>query len=291
MLMRLALFFCSLIVLPLLARWLADALPEWATFPLVPLAPLSLTLFAAIILLWLADRWQARRGGHSLLRLQRGYFLAVALASALLGWLLAWLNLFAESWLVPNSHDFTSSLLQTLLFALLAPLVLLLRTAFSAQAGLLKFLAGMPAMQWVTRHTAAHMLLLLALLGLTVGSVWSEYGFWLLWLAPLVLLVALQLLWHESTVFDGITHGDWGRVIGAALSGLVIGNLLSLTFRLGGGTLIVQLPNAGFSQLGYALFGLLCLQLGDVIAEFWRGKQRGEVFKRKPFPISVIVEK
>ncbi|GAB4115870.1 MAG: hypothetical protein Fur0026_02290 [Sideroxydans sp.] len=288
MLKRLALFVCSLLLLPLLARWLADALPEWTTFPPMPLAPLALTLVAAILLLWLADTWQARNGGHSLLRLQRAYFLALAVASAFLGWLLAWLNLFAESWLVPNSHDFTSGLLQTLLFALLAPLVLLLRTAFVAQAGLLKWLAGLPALQWVTRHTAAHTLLTLALLGLTVGSVWPASGFWLLWLAPLALLVALQLLWHESTVFDGVIQGDWGRVIGAAVSGLLVGNLLTFAFTFGGGTLIVQLPNAGFAQLGYALLGLLCLQLSDVVAEFWRGKQRGELFPRKTFPIPVV---
>lgn len=288
MLMRLMLFFCGLIVLPLLARLLAAALPEWTAFPLMPLAPLTLTLAAALAALWMADAWQGRRGGHSLLHLQRHYFLALAVAGALLGWLLAWLNLFAESWLVPASHDFTSGLLQTLLFALLAPLVLLLRTAFLAQAGMLKLLAGMPALQWVSRDTATHTLLPLALLGLTVGSVWPESGFWLLWTAPLALLVTLQLLWHESTVFDGVTRGDWGRVIGAALSGMLVGNLLSLVYWLGGGTLIMQLPNAAFTQLGYALFGLLCLQLGDVIAEFWRGKSRGEVFKRKPFPIPVI---
>ena len=288
MLKRLMLFVCSLLLLPLLARWLADALPEWTAFPLMPLAPLTLTLGTALAVLWLADAWQGRRGGHSLLHVQRHYFLAVAVASALLGWLLAWLNLFTESWLVPASHDFTSVLLQTLLFALLAPLVLLLRTAFAAQAGMLKFLAGMPAMQWVSRHTTAHTLLPLALLGLTVGSVWPESAFWLLWTAPLALLVALQLLWHESTVFDGIIHGDWGRVIGAALSGVLVGNLLTFVFTLGGGTLIIQVPNVAFTQLGYVLLGLLCLQLGDVIAEFWRGKSRGEVFKRKPFPIPVI---
>ena len=291
MLKRLMLFVCSLLLLPLLARWLADALPEWTAFPLMPLAPLTLTLGTALAVLWLADAWQGRHGGHSLLHVQRHYFLAVAVASALLGWLLAWLNLFTESWLVPASHDFTSGLLQTLLFALLAPLVLLLRTAFAAQAGMLKFLAGMPAMQWVSRHTTAHTLLLLALLGLTVGSVWPSSAFWLLWTAPLALLVGLQLLGHESTVFDGATHGDWGRVIGGAVSGLIVGNLLILTFRLGDGTLIVQLPNAAFTQLGYALFGLLCLQLSDVIAEFWRGKTRAELFPKKPFPVSVVVKK
>ena len=291
MLTRMAVFVAILILLPLLARLLGDALPELTAFPVMPLQPLALALASALGLLWLADWRQGRHAGHSLLHLQRAYFLALAVSSALLGWLLAYLNLFAESWLVPHSHDFSSGLLQTLIFALLAPLVLLVRTAFLAQARWLKLLAGLSALHWLSRPAAAHALLTLALLGLTVGSVWPTSAFWLLWTAPLVLLVGLQLLWHESTVFDGVTQGDWGRVIGGAVSGLIVGNLLTLAFRLGGGTLIVQLPNAAFTQLGYALFGLLCLQLSDVIAEFWRGKTRAELFPKKPFPVSVVVKK
>jgi hypothetical protein len=75
------------------------------------------------------------------------------------------------------------------------------------------------------------------------------------------------------------------------LSGLVAGNLAVVVFKSAGGTLIVQLPNVAFAQLGYVLFGLLCLQLGDVIAEFWRGKTRATVLKKKPFPIPVVVKK
>jgi len=38
------------------------------------------------------------------------------------------------------------------------------------------------------------------------------------------------------------------------------------------------------------LFGLLCLQLGDVIAENWRGRKRAGLFQqKKKFPIPVIV--
>lgn len=291
MLNRLGVFVCALILLPLLASLLAAALPEWSAFPVMPRAPLWGTLAGALGLLWLADWWQGRHAGHSLLRLQRAYFLALTAASALLGWLLAYLNLFGESWLAPHSHDFISGLLQTMSFALLAPLVLLVRTAFLAQAGWLKLLAGLPALQWFSRPATANGLLTLALAGLTVGSVWPTFAFWLLWLAPLALLVGLQLLWHESTVFDGVAYGDWGRVIGGAASGLIVGNLLTLAFTLGGGTLIVQVPNAAFTQLGYALFGLLCLQLSDVIAEAWRGKARAELFPRKPFPVSVVVKK
>jgi hypothetical protein len=115
--------------------------------------------------------------------------------------------------------------------------------------------------------------------------------FWLLWAAPLLLLFALQLLWHESTIFSAVVRGDWGRILCTALSGLVAGNLAVVVFKSAGGTLIVQLPNVAFAQLGYVLFGLLCLQLGDVIAEFWRGKTRATVLKKKPFPIPVVVKK
>jgi hypothetical protein len=56
--------------------------------------------------------------------------------------------------------------------------------------------------------------------------------------------------------------------------------------------LIGNLANPLLAQLGYAQFGLLCLQLGDVIAENWRGKNSNELFKqKKKFPIPVIVRK
>ena len=42
---------------------------------------------------------------------------------------------------------------------------------------------------------------------------------------------------------------------------------------------------------GLAVFGLLCLQISDAVAEHWRGKPRGEVFKRKTIPISVVTKK
>ena len=108
---------------------------------------------------------------------------------------------------------------------------------------------------------------------------------WLLWMSPLLLLLALQLLWHESTIFDVLREGDWGRLVCAALSGLIVGNLGVAIYGAAGGMTENNLLSA---QSGYLLFGLLCLQLGDVIAEQWRGKTRAQVFKKKPFPIPVV---
>jgi hypothetical protein len=56
--------------------------------------------------------------------------------------------------------------------------------------------------------------------------------------------------------------------------------------------LSINFTNALYAQVGFALFGLLCLQLGDVIAENWRGKSRTAMYsQKKKFPIPVVVKK
>jgi hypothetical protein len=125
-------------------------------------------------------------------------------------------------------------------------------------------------------------------MGLLAGVAWPAQLFWLFWVAPLLLLVALQLLWHESTVFSALKSGDWGRVVCASLAGMAVGNLAVISYQAAGGSMVINLPSPLLAQLGYALFGLLCLQLGDIIAENWRGKQRPG--KKRKFPIPVIVE-
>ncbi|HLY95813.1 MAG TPA: hypothetical protein VKO66_01250, partial [Sideroxyarcus sp.] len=126
--------------------------------------------------------------------------------------------------------------------------------------------------------------------GLLGGPVWPEYLGWLFWLSPLLLLAALQLLWNESTIFSGLPQGDWSRLLLGAISGVAVGGIALTTYRLSGGAIRF---GADTWQLisGLAVFGLLCLQVGDIVAENWRGKPRGEVFKRKPFPIPIVTKK
>ena len=144
-------------------------------------------------------------------------------------------------------------------------------------------------MFFILSKTAA-LLLLAAVSGLFGGAAWPAQLFWLLWLSPLLLLAALQLLWHESTIFSGLAQGDWSRVLLGAASGILVGGIALATYRLSGGAIYLA---ANTLQLIAALaqFGLLCLQIGDVVAENWRGKPRGEVFKKKPFPIPVVSKK
>lgn len=291
---RLAVFIGTLLILPFAGLLLSGG--QWddlasADNPAVSFAPLITTILALLVFTLLTNLLVIVRSGNNPFKLQRDYFLAIAGASIVLGWLLLYLNHFTGNWLTDSSLDTHTAIWLSLLFCLLAPAVLSMRALFGTFGGLLKRLSNLFTIQTHSGDTATLMLLTLALAGLVGGAVWPERLFWLFWTAPLLLMVALQLMWHESTIFAGVARGDWGRLLCAVVSGLIVGNLLKCLFELAGGNIIIHLPNLAFLQLGFALFGLLCLQLGDVIAEFWRGKSDPKSRKKKPFPIPVVVKK
>ena len=256
------------------------------------IAAILLTTLILLCYVLLINRMVKRRTGYSPANVQRGYFLWVAAASAVLVWMLSYLNRYTENWYTGQANIAAQILLYTPLFALLAPAVLGTRALLGSLPGLLKLLAGARSLPIPSGVTLVFALIPVATLGLLGGAAWPAQLFWLLWIAPLLLLVALQLLWNESTIFSGLKSGDWGRVICAALAGMIVGNLSVLSYQASGGKLIINLPHPLFAQLGYVVFGLLCLQLGDVVAENWRGKKRGDLFQqKKKFPIPVVVKK
>ena len=285
---RLTAFVVALLLLPPLALSLAGQ--EWQ--PPVSLegnAWLPAFFATGIVILFgaLLDMLTFRRTTFSLWRAQRSYLLWCGAAGAILGMLLAWLNLFADTWATPSASASASLLFAMLCATALLPAVLITRLWLS---GLLKLVTRRFALPALPAEVAAKSLLLAAFIGLMVGPIHIEHLGWLFWLSPLLLLVALQLLWNESTVFDGLPQGDWSRLLLGALSGILVCGIALATYRAGGGN--IYLAAATWQLLyGFALFGLLCLQIGDIVAEHWRGKPRGEVFKRKPFPISVVTKK
>lgn len=293
---RLGIFISALLLLPLAGLLLSghewnelagNALPTTGSLAATAVTILMLLGYALLI-----NFIVKLRTGNSPFAKQRGYFLAMSAMSAVLGWLLDYLNYFVASWPTSPINSALQILLATILFALLVPAVLTTRALLGSFPGLLKRLARGIPLPSPDSQTLAFTLLPLAILGLLGGAAWPAQLFWLMWAAPLLLLFALQLLWHESTIFSGLKSGDWGRVVCAALSGLIVGNFATITYQATGGELLINLPNPLFVQPGYVLFGLLCLQLGDVIAENWRGKQRHELFRqKKKFPIPVVVKK
>lgn len=293
---RLGIFISALLLLPLAGLWLSGA--EWGELMAVTVSgddDLAATLRTSLMLLFyvlLINHTIKRMTGNSPLDDQRSFFIGMSIASALTCWLLSYLNIFVASWTVPQDYAwFVQLLLYTPLFALLAPAVLITRALLGSFPGLLKALTCRLTFLAPNAETLARMLLAIALLGLTAGAAWPAALFWLMWIAPLLLLVSMQLLWQENTIFNRIKSGDWGRVVCTALAGIAVGNLSIISYQ-SNASLSINLPNMTTAQAGFVVFGLLCLQLSDVLAENWRGKTRSTLFKeKKKFPIPVVVKK
>lgn len=289
---RLALFAAALLLLPPLALLLAEH--DWPEARMVAghiTRPLLFSCSILALISLILDALTHLRTGSSLLRKQRGYVLWCAASGALSGMLLAYLNLFARSWVSPALGNAEMLGLSALLGAILLPAVLITRLWLAGFTGVSRSLARLPTLPSLDAELGAALLLLAALIGLLGGAVWPSIIFWLLWLSPLLLLVALQLLWHESTIFSGLKQGDWSRVLLGAVAGILTAAFTLAAYRLYGGSLFIR-HSTTWVTLAFAAYGLLSLQLADIVAERWRGKSLTQIYQsKKPFPISVVSKK
>ena len=287
---RLAIFVAALLLLPPLALSLSGQ--EWdAPAPIAGelwlpalLGTLSVAAFGILL-----DKLTFRRTGHSLLQAQRSYVLWNGVAGAVTCPLLAYLNLFAGAWFTPAGSAPAALLLAALCGAALLPAVLITRLWLAGLPGLVRLSTRRLAFPALPAETAAMLLSLAAMAGLLGGAVWIEQLAWLFWMSPLLLLAALQLLWGESTIFSGLPQGDWSRMLLGSASGIMVGGVALAVYRLSGGAIHFT-ANTWQLLCGFALFGLLCLQVGDIVAENWRGKKQPRA-PRKPFPIPIVIKK
>lgn len=281
---RLGIFVLTVLLLPILAILAAERV-----FPLVSgradnglpvlLGGVAIALFAAFL-----DKVMALNKRNSLWLNQRHFLLASAAAGAGLAILLAYLNVYVESWETPAAAWLPLAVIAGLIGLVFMPAVLITRLALAAF--LVKWLSRRIYLPQMALTTRFFVLCSTALIGLIGGVIWPDKLLVLLWLSPLLLLAALQLAWHESTIFSGMVQGDWSRPVLAAAAGIIVGGVGFTGYWLAGGQLAFS-----FNFCLLALFGLTCLQLSDVIAEWWRGKQGVPSRQKKPFPIPVVVKK
>ncbi len=293
---RLVIFSITLLLLPLAGFWLSGSnLLGFPTNTPPSLANPQAALITTLILtgyILLVNQITKLLSGNRPFTEHRSYMYWTGFAGAMLVWLLTYLNLFVSSWTPQMENPVMQLLLYTPLFATLVPAILSTRALLGSIPNLIKNLSSGIALPRPGNESLAAGLLAIAAVGFLGGAAWPVQLFWLLWSAPLLLLNALQLLWHESTIFDGLESGNWARVLFAAISGIIVSNLAIEVYVINGGFLEVNIENPLMVQSGYALFGLLCLQLSDVISESWRGKQKGSMFRQKrKFPIPVVVRK
>lgn len=217
-----------------------------------------------------------RRTGRCMLVHRPRYFLSLFPLSAAFWWSFEYLNRFVQNWYYVGGEELTAAeylLRATLPFSTVLPAVLgtaeWLTTRPRLSAGLDRFvtLDFKHSRQW------GWAILCGAAGGLFGLGLWPDYLFSLVWVAPLLLITALQLIRDEPTIFSETAHGDWRTLWAVALAALICGwfwemwNFYSLThweyavpyvqrFEL------FQMPLLGYA--GYLPFGLECLAVADL---------------------------
>jgi hypothetical protein len=228
-----------------------------------------------------------RRAGCCLLTHRTKYFLRLFPLSAAFWWFFEYLNRFVQNWYYVGIDALTPlqyALFATLPFSTVLPAVLgtedLLATFPRVTAGLDR---ARP-LRIPFPRVAAAATLLAASAGLAAINLRPDLLFPLLWVAPFVLITALQTLRGRPTLFAPLRHGDWSRVIRLALAALICGFFWELWNVRSAAKWIYAVPYVQRFHLfempllgyaGYLPFGLECAVIGDAVRSWLDRRRRG----------------
>ena len=214
-----------------------------------------------------------RRTGHCLMIDRPRIFLRLFPLSAGFWWLFEYLNRFVHNWSYSGITGIDPShyvLFMTLSFSTVLPAVF----------GTYEWISTFPSLNaafqnWKKIFVPQSSLFGLALfiagsLGLITVAIWPPILYPLLWISPLLILLALQNVFGERHLLTSLNDGDWRPVVFSALSALICGvfwelwNYHSMTrweyaipyvhaFPL------FEMPILGYS--GYLPFGMECIAI------------------------------
>jgi len=231
------------------------------------------------------------RAGRSLLRSRPRYLAWLFPASALFWWYFEFLNRFAENWHYHMGGEVSTAeyvIHATVCFSTVLPAVLSTAELLGTLPRLTLPFATWHAVDLPAKREIGFFLLLLAVLSLCFLLVFPDFLFPMLWIAPLLVIVGMQLAGGLPTIFAGVAKGDWRQVVMAALAALVCGffwemwNWRSLAhweysipfvqrFR------IFAMPLLGYA--GYLPFGLECAAVADLIAKKLKSNEENIVLR------------
>ena len=225
---------------------------------------LSYVLFVNALTWW--------RSGRSLLTHRTGFFLSLFPLSALFWWYFEYLNRFVQNWHYVGIASFGP--LQYTVHATLA-----FSTVLPAVSSTVDWLATFPRLGNVRIHplrmrvhgkTAARILLMVSMAALGGLGVWPDALFPLVWVAPLLLIVSLQVLAGQPTAFAPVAQGHWRVVSLPMLAALLCGFLWEMWNQYSQARWVYMIPYVQRFELfempllgyvGYLPFGLECMAI------------------------------
>ncbi|RMG30289.1 MAG: hypothetical protein D6721_04195 [Gammaproteobacteria bacterium] len=250
--------------------WLAWTRQPWFAF----FEPHTFTpLWLGYIVFINAVTW--KRTGRSLLTHRTGYFLSLFPVSALFWWYFEFLNRFIENWHyvgIEAFGPFRYALHATLAFSTVLPAVISTREWLASWSRLGQ---GGCRPRWSIRHPRllAGLVLVLSGVGLLGLGVRPDVLYPLVWVAPLLLIVSLQVLTGSPTLLDR-TGDPWRLIALSMLAALLCGFLWEMwnyysqakwvyTVPFVQRFHLFEMPLLGYT--GYLPFGIECAVVADLV--------------------------
>jgi len=220
------------------------------------------------------------RTGSCLLISRPRFFLVLFPASTFFWWFFEYLNRFVQNWYYLGVQHFSSA--QYIIHASLC-----FSTVLPAVQSTYEFLASSPRLvaplkNWrplTLNNTRAWgwILLLLSAAALAGISIYPDFLFPMLWMAPFLIITGVQAICDEKTLFQALPSGDWCLIWLPAMAALICGffwemwNYESLAhweysvpfvqrFHL------FEMPVLGYA--GYLPFGLECMAVSMMLDRF-----------------------
>ncbi|MBX3235408.1 MAG: hypothetical protein KF814_04595 [Nitrospiraceae bacterium] len=217
-----------------------------------------------------------RRVGRCMLLHRPRYVASLFPLSAAFWWTFEYLNRFVQNWHYLGSGDLSASayvLQATVPFSTVLPAVIGTAECLSAYPNLSAGLQHWVKFSWCRGQRWGWLLLICSVFALVALGRWPSYLFPLVWVAPLSLITAIQLIRGVETIFASAAEGDWRVLWVVALSALICGwfwelwNVGSLahweySIPFVDRVHLFEMPILGYA--GYLPFGLECLAVADL---------------------------
>lgn len=249
----------------------------WTRFPWFELLqPYTFTpVWVGYILV--VQAWTFACTGRCLMLDEQRNFLMLFPLSSVFWWFFEYLNRFVQNWSYAGIGEFTPFeyfIHATISFSTVLPAVLGTKELLASFTRLNVRLKQWHAWGMTNPKPAGWGLLLISGAGLAWIGIWPNYLFPLVWIAPLLVITAIQMIAGDETIFAPITRGDWRPIWQAALAALLCGffwelwNSKSLAhweyavpfvqrFHL------FEMPLLGYA--GYLPFGLECVAVAGLL--------------------------
>ncbi len=223
-----------------------------------------------------------QRTGHCLLLDQPKFFLSLFVWSAGFWWYFEYLNRFVQNWRYIGIEPMTGlfyGVHSSLAFSTVLPAILSTCELLSSCSLFTKYSYRRPLLLSQSTSLIPSLMFpgVFCLMGL---ALWPNYFFSLLWVGPLLLMVAFQLRWGGSRIISALRRGAWQVITIPACAALLCGFCWELWNYESAAKWVYSIPFVDRFHLfempilgygGYLPFGLECVVAIDF---FTKGRHR-----------------